>query len=347
MSHSGPWMIGAVLAALLLPGCGLLRPSPPSSAPAVKKDPFHDDKSFTKPLIQTKFEAEEFPAKRFEYSQQVPVPAPEPAPAARAPAAPASIPKEHRLAQSVPLEGPPLEGVPLEGPPLEHVKREPLADALQYILDNRHDEALRCLQAYDPQTQELFLGLLPALSILSKKKLTELSAAEVSVLHEQLHSLLGTLRPRTPLAIGKVCYCERVKGYGNYKPLPEGHAFAAPFGNRPGELVQLYVELRNFANAARHGAFETRFSSSVEICDSRGEPVWSYRFEDEKQPIRSRTQLNDWYNNYSFHVPRSLPPGVYRLTIQVADETLPDSRRVARHSLEFRVGPPVTRVVSN
>jgi len=326
MTRGGRLTIGAVLAALLLSGCGLLRPGQPASAPAAKKDPFPDDdptKSFTKPAIQhTKFEPEEFPLKRFQYSQEVAVPAIEPPPA--------------------PKELPPLASAP----PANAVKREPLADALQCILENKHDEALRCLSAYDAETQEVFLGLLPTLSILSKKKLTELSVAAVSVLHEQLYSLIGTLRPRTPLAIAKVCYCEWVKGYGNYKPLPEGYAFAAPAANRPGEMVQLYVELRNFVNTSRHGAFETRFSSSVEICDGRGELVWSYRFEDEKQPIRSRTPLNDWYNNYSFYVPKSLPPGVYRLTIQVTDETVPESRRVARQSLEFRVGPAVTRVVA-
>jgi len=322
MSQRGRRTIGVVLAAMLLPGCGLLRPSQPASAPTVKKDPFQDDeKAFTKPPIQqAKFEPEEFPLKRFEHSQRIQVPALEPPP----------LPKEHRQA--------------LSAPPESQLKREPLTDALQCILENKHDEALRCLSAYDAETQELFLGLLPTLSILSKKKVTELSAAEVAVLHEQLYSLIGTLRPRTPLAIAKVCYCEWVKGYGNYKPMPEGHAFAAPAPGRPGELVQLYVELRNFVNASRHGAFETRFSSAVEICDSRGELVWSYRFEDEKQPIRSRTQLHDWFNNYSFHVPKSLPPGVYQLTIQVTDETVPESRRVARQHLEFRVAPSAARV---
>lgn len=327
MTRCGRLTIGAVLAALLLPGCGLLRPAQPASAPAVKKDPFQDDdisKSFTKPAIQTtKFEPEEFPLKSFERSQTIPVPAIEPPPS----------PKE---ATHVP-----------SAPPHNVVKREPLADALQCVLENKHDEALRHLSVYDAETQELFLGLLPTLSILSKKKLTELSVAEVSVLHEQLYSLIGTLRPRTPLAIAKVCYCEWVKGYGNYKPLPEGHAFSAPTASRPGELVQLYVELRNFVNVSRQGAFETRFCSSVEICDGRGEVVWTWRFEDEKQPIRSRTPLSDWYNNYSFQVPKSLPPGMYRLTIQVTDETVPESRRVARQNLEFRVAPPVTRVAQN
>jgi hypothetical protein len=110
--------------------------------------------------------------------------------------------------------------------------------------------------------------------------------------------------------------------------------------------VQLYVELRNFVSEPRPGGYETRLSSSVEICDSQGELVWSFRFEDEKNARRSRTQLHDLFNNYAFHVPKSLPPGVYQLTIQVADETIPENRRLARRSLEFRVGAAPPRTAS-
>lgn len=328
MRQCGRWTFGTVLAALLLPGCQLFRPHAPEAPAAAKKDPFSDDdpgKGFVVPkVVQMGFKPPDFPVDKFEHSQRVPVAAVDPMPAQR-----------HEALGPKPQLPAPI------------TKREPLAEALQCILENRHDEALAHLQAYDAPTQDLFLRLLPALSILSKKKLTELTAAEVSVLHEQLYSLLGTLRPRTPLTIDKACFCEAVVNYGNYKPLSEGHAFAAPSVQRPGELVQLYVELRNFASELRLGAFETRLSSSVEICDSRGELVWSYRFEDEKQPIRSRTQLHDLHNNYTFHVPKNLPPGNYRLTIQVVDETTPESRRVARQTLDFRVAPAPVRTARN
>ncbi len=328
MNQRGRLTIGAMLAALLLPGCVLFRPSQPAATPSVKKEPFKEDeqaKGFVVPAIQkTPFPPPEFPLASYRRSQDIAV--------AVEPLTP--TPHDPRANRTV--------------PPEIIIKREPLAEALQCMLDNKHEEALRHLQAYDADTQDLFQQLLPAMSILSKKKLSELSAAEVAVLHEQLYTLLGTLRPRTTLAIGKVCFCEWVKDYGNYKPLPEGHAFAAPSANRPGELVQLYVELRNFVSEQRHGAFETRLSSSVEICDGRGELMWSSPpFEDEKYPIRRRTQLHDWFNNYSFHVPKSLPPGTYRLTIQVTDETIPESRRLARQTLEFRVAPALLRAALN
>jgi len=330
VNQRGRPAIGVVLAALLLPGCALFGPSfPHSTSPATKKDPFKDDeiasKSFIVPPVQnqkTPFPPPKFPLPEYERSRDLEIAGTE---------------------SSTTVPPPPPEPRNVKTPSEIVIKREPLTEALQCMLDNKHDDALRYLQTYDADNQELFQRLLPAMSLLSKKKLSDLSAAEIAVLHEQLYSLVGTLRPRTALEIGKMCFCEWVKDYGNYKPLPEGHAFAAASPNRLGDFVLLYVELRNFTSELRQGAYETRLSSSIEICDSRGEMVWTNRFEDEKKPVRRRTQLHDLHNPYSFHVPTGMPPGTYRLTIQVTDETLPGSRRTARQSIEFRVAPPVLR----
>jgi hypothetical protein len=153
-------------------------------------------------------------------------------------------------------------------------------------------------------------------------------------------ALLDTLRPRAELVINKMCFCDSIKAFGVYKPLPEGHVFQAGTRARPGDLVQVYVELRNIGSEPRDSYHETRLSSYVEICDAqdpRKEPLWKYRFADSKQPIRSRSSLHDYYNNYSFYVPPILPAGSYLLTIRVTDETRPEAPRSARHSLEFHV----------
>src|SRR5581483_1631178 len=204
------------------------------------------------------------------------------------------------------------------------------------------DDALKHLQHYDRPTQELFLRLLPPLAMLSRKSFDQLSAQDVAVLNEQLQALLLSLRPRCELAIDKMCFCEWAKSYGIYKPLADGHMFHASDGQRPGELVQVYVELRNFACERREGHYETRLASSVEIRDHKGEQVWFYRFDKRQENLRSRTLLHDYSNNYSFYVPH-IPPGTYTLTIQVADETRPEARRIAQKSLEFRVTAPALR----
>lgn len=254
-----------------------------------------------------------------------------------APTPPADKPPLLPPASTQPAANPPALNSALATP--QPPRREPVVEALNCILENRHNEALHHLQKYDQPTQELFLRLLPAMALLTQKGIDQLSQNEVGMLHDQLHGLLCTLRPRTELTLTKACFCEWVKAYGIYKPLEEGHGFVAPNAARPGELVQLYVELRNFTSALQNGLYTTRLNSSVEIHDQRdpkGKPIWYYRFDDNKQPLRSRTMLHDYFNNYSFYVP-NIPPGNYLLTVQIADETQPERRRVARKTLDFRI----------
>src|SRR5262249_34569352 len=116
---------------------------------------------------------------------------------------------------------------------------------------------------------------------------------------------------------------------------PENHTFQAGAPGKPGELVQLYVELRNFCSEPRSPYHETRLSSAVEIKDGQGTRIWYYRFDDRK-PLQSRSRLNDHYSNYSFHVPH-VAAGDYTLTLHGTDETLPEHRREARKSVPFRV----------
>jgi hypothetical protein len=221
-------------------------------------------------------------------------------------------------------------------------RREPLVEALQCIIDNRASEALPLLRKYAPANQEVFLRLLPILALMTQKSIDQLTPPEVAVFNEQLHILSDEIRPLSKLAIDKACFCEWIKSYGDYKWLPEGHAFLGSTPNRPGEFVQLYVELRNFASEAKNGYFATRLSSSVEIRDQKGDQVWFHRFEDSN--IRSRTLLHDYCNNCTFYVPNTLPAGTYTLIIQVTDETRPKQARVASKSLEFRVTSMSARI---
>jgi hypothetical protein len=315
-------VVGIALTTAVLAGCLPVRPQLPAP-PGEPKHPFPEEPrkpAERTPAIQKAgytFTPPEFPQESFQRSQQSPL---------------------------EPIKPPPPQ--PVVAIP-ETAKREPLAEAIECILANRHDEAVRHLQVYDPQTQDWFLRLLPALSILTRKKIQDLDTAEVAVLHEQLLTLLSALRPKTELTIEKACFCEWIKSYGNYKPLPEGYAFVAPSANRPGECVQLYFELRNFASELRKGQYETRLATTVEIRDRAGSVMWSYRFEDENQTVRSRTQLHDHYCSYSFHVPKNIPPGVYSLIVQIADETNPDSRRLTSKALDFRVAPAPLRVATH
>jgi hypothetical protein len=143
-----------------------------------------------------------------------------------------------------------------------------------------------------------------------------------------------------------MCFCKSIKAFAMYDPWPEDHVFHASSkgGFLDGDVVQVYVELRNFLCKPRDSYHEIHLSSSVKISDPRdpAKAIWFKRFDDSKQPpVRSRAQLHDYFCRYYFAVPH-LPPGEYTMTIQVMDETIPDKRRPAEKSLQIRVIAPQT-----
>ncbi len=235
---------------------------------------------------------------------------------------------------TLPIPLPPTAGPATMAAP-QVIQHEPLVDAMQAFIDNRQSEALQLLRKYEAPTQEVFLRLLPVLALMTQKSLDQLSAPEIAVLNEQLRGLNEALRPRSKLAIENACFCEWIKSFGDYKPLPKDYAFSAATPNRPGEYVQTYVALRNFASVPTNGFYVTRLAVSIEILDQRRKHVWGYSYED--QTIRSRDPSNDHCDNYAFPVPSELAPGTYTLIIRVKDKTLANQPREASQALEFRV----------
>ncbi len=219
---------------------------------------------------------------------------------------------------------------------------QPMVEALRCVLADRPEEALSHLKGYDAETQDLLLRLLPTAGLFARKKVPDLTRDEAEKISQEFCAMQAIVRPRTELVITKACFCEWARAFGIYKPLSTDHGFLASTTQRPGELVQLYVELKNFFSDAKQGYHETCLSSTVQIRDSKGNEVWSYRFEDEKKPVRSLAPIHDYFNNYSFTMP-PLPPGAYTLTLAVADQTRPDQRRIATKAIDFRISPLPSR----
>jgi hypothetical protein len=169
--------------------------------------------------------------------------------------------------------------------------------------------------------------------LLTKKN--QLAPKEIDELQDQVQKSLAALRPRAKLVVDKMCFCEEIKGYGDYKPLPKDYEFQPAVGNRYGELVQLYVELHNLTSELRGGTFLTRLHSTIRILDEAGGEVYFADFGDREAPLCTRTPLPDTSKHYDFYVPR-LPSGKYRFCFEVRDETRPEPRIAARE-LDFRV----------
>lgn len=208
----------------------------------------------------------------------------------------------------------------------------PLLAALRCYLDKRPAEALAVLECYEKANQDLLLCLLPLIAQLTEASVDKTSDNGLGIVVDQLNSMLLPLRERAPLAIDKMCFCQSIGGYGNYVALADAHVF------RAGELVRLYVELRNFRSDKRAEAgqtvFVTELSAKAEIRDASGKAVWSHEFQRDK-PDQSQSLRTDYFEHYRFCIPE-LEPGSYTMSLSVRD--VATKRDEAKRTLDFHVG---------
>ncbi len=210
--------------------------------------------------------------------------------------------------------------------------------ALRCVLEGRPNAAIELLQRYDPLNREVLLALLQVAAPLGDGGLDHVSPQETTLLLERLNALQSALRRKAPLAIEKMCFCRDIRAFGKFSPLPPDYAFQTGSAGLPGELVQVYVEVRNVSCRPRGTIYETDLNWRVEIHDFRDKKVWSQEFENK--PDRSRTPLQDNYVTFRFNVPAGLPAdSAYTLWVYVMDAGDQDVVKRARRSLDFRVRP--------
>jgi hypothetical protein len=208
----------------------------------------------------------------------------------------------------------------------------PLVAALRCCLDKRPADAVSRLAGDEKTNQELLLCVFSLAARLSEGRL---EPQDIAVVLEELNSVMVPLRSQAALTIDKLCFCKRIFTFGIYDPCPPDQRF------RPGQLVYIYAEVRNCSRqkverAPGKTVHVTDLSSTADIEDYAGHRVWPKQivFKREK-PDESRTPRQDYFDNYHFVVP-DLPPGAYKLWVQIEDVGTRPSRR-ARRSLDFYV----------
>jgi hypothetical protein len=227
---------------------------------------------------------------------------------------------------------------------------EPIVTALRAYLNKQPEQALEALHHYGKPNQDVLLIVLPLLARLAEGSLKEVGSAEATGLLGQLRSLENVIRDHAALHIDKMLFCRKINGFGRIEPIEKGHLFEAGREGKPGEWVQVYVELANVASKQNGSWHETWLAGRVEIRDFNRKVVW---FENHPPcPDRSHSPRRDYFISYHFWVPPCLPPGRYTLQVEIKDVTLlpvrdsagvspqplevPPQRRASR-SLDFQV----------
>lgn len=220
-------------------------------------------------------------------------------------------------------------------PPPAPVQDPPLIAALRCLLDQHSEEAITYLLKFDKPTQDLLLYLLPVVARLGTGSLEAASAADIAYLKLQIDSAEGYIALRTALVLDRLVYCRDIDRFGVYDPLPDDYPF------RPGEVGEVYVELRNVGCEHQGAFYDTRLTGTVELRDSAGNTRPLRVLPGRRVANRSRSQRHDIYESYRFCVPENLRPGYYTLILHVIDAV---TGRTAQKTLPLRV---TTRPVAN
>jgi hypothetical protein len=212
---------------------------------------------------------------------------------------------------------------------IKAAEEPPLVAALRCYLDKRPAEALAWLQRYDKGNQDLLVTLLPLVARLSEGSLQRADQREVGAFVSQLEGAEASLRHHANLKINKFCFCERIKRFGAYKEFEEGHEF------RPGDRVNVYLELENFSTTVHGKYYRVSLSSEGEIRRFNRDPIWKLNFNDADQAQISLTRLHDFFYAYSFVIP-PLATGHYTLWLRLTDVP---TKRTVEHTLDFHIAP--------
>jgi hypothetical protein len=216
--------------------------------------------------------------------------------------------------------------------------------ALRCLLERRPSEAFELLNGYDAASRDALRTLLPLVALVGGEGgLEHASPQEAAALLDQLRRLEAALRPHAALTLDKLCFCRTIKGFGKFVVRPGDQAFLTAAEDRPGDHVEVYVEVRNFTSRLDGDAYWLALAGRLEIHDFNGHVIWQRDI-----PMRdwSHSLRTDYFINVQFHLPPGMPEGRYTLSVEVKDMLDPalasgGEPRSAKRSLDFAVGSPV------
>jgi hypothetical protein len=205
-------------------------------------------------------------------------------------------------------------------------------------MEHKPADASEALKRYDATSREMMECLLSLAARLTETPADQAKPEDAGAWAEQLRGVEGTLQRQAPLRIEKICFCRSIKQFGSFEPLAQNlPEFQAGSGTRPGELVQVYAEVRNFVSKQEGPLYRTQLRSWAEFYDYDGKQVGPLLNFGNK-PDLSRSPRQDYFINYRFSVPPELQPGgTYILRIYVQDENESLKRPPIKRSLDFRV----------
>ena len=187
------------------------------------------------------------------------------------------------------------------------------------LIDERPEDALEPIPGIDNSEKQFLQKLLWAQVNYFDLTGTPEPGKRASATIEQLDAAIRSLQSRAQLKLKHLALCRQIQTFGDYEPF-EKNTFS------PGQSALLYVEIQNFTSRPTgDGRLETLLKSMITIREappnSQTGPAGQIVHEIPVgvTPDICRTTRRDYFHNYEFKFPRTLPLGRYVLRLTVTD----------------------------
>ncbi len=208
---------------------------------------------------------------------------------------------------------------------------------MRLYLAKKPEEAVAQFSGYDKMRQELLLGLLSAAVVVNEDGTKSLNPEDVTNIVNLLKGMALPLFPKASLIISKACLCSTVRDYGVYEPIPARYLYL-PEGH-----MQIYIELQNYSKVLNKNGADIVLSSRVDFFTEEGNSIPNTHIDirDPRWPTSSTGMTLDTHRAISFYLPQALPPGKYKMKLQVEDVP---THRTAEHTFDITIGDPRRRM---
>ncbi len=128
---------------------------------------------------------------------------------------------------------------------------------------------------------------------------------------DEVRAAVQVLEDKAPLDLVDLRLCSKVESYGEFE------AYDPPV-RKAGQLVVIYCEVDGLRHEATSAGFRSRLVGRVEIVpEGGGPPAFAQTLGAAEETCRRRRR--DYYIAYRLVLPRSLPPGEYKLRLTEKD----------------------------
>lgn len=199
------------------------------------------------------------------------------------------------------------------------------------------DGAVAPIPGLQPTEQGYWSKQLFAISTMLDHEAQPESGRRAAAAGLHLLSAQQQLSQMAALAVRNLTFCTAVEAYGAYRQRPS-RTF------RPGEDLNLYVEVANFRTRRSGDGFESLIGGSYRVVNSEGDRVDGREFPPVDDFCLSRRR--DFHIHYGIALPEQIPPGEYQLELTLHDQL---AGKMGHASIDFEiagVGPARGRRVS-